>query len=649
MPEQGKKQELWLGYEWHWVSTPFFVRLRLSLHTIRSLAFWCLIKRPHTGTNQLTRWCSSCLQGPEHDVFRWCFVLRPVDFVLLKCIDLANLPRMERILSYTLKRKLGEGGFATVWYGLNHIGKAAAIKVLSPDLRHIPEVVERFEQEARIMAQLEHDHIRQVYDYDRDNLAIVMEYLEGQDLSAWLASHGPADAATLRTWLAQALDGMDYAHGQGVVHRDIKPSNLFLTSRGKLKILDFGIARIASAAEGRTRTGSFLGSPMFMSPEQIDDPKSVDHRCDIYSLGVTAWTLMANCKPYDDSSGSERKLLNQVAEQPLPPLQPADAGLEAWIRTCTEKDRNRRPGSAADALKLLVSSPAGREETVVVSGGGRFSYNSQIVTELASNPLPLAVAFGGVEIPFPEMVLVQGGTFWMGDDPTPGSANFRHEVTLDSFWIGKYPVTSAEYAAFLNAANPDERDRKKWVELESFWNSGFSIRREDTRFLPIRGKEQHPIVGVSWTGAIAYTEWLAGLMGAKLRLPTEAEWEYAAGGGSQGRTMWAGTDDQQNLRDFAWFSRNSIGKTHPVGQKLPNRLGLYDMSGNVWEWCEDWYGSDYYVSCQSGNPKGPPSGDNRVDRGGCWLNDPFNCRVAFRGSLNPSGRAGTLGFRLAYR
>ena len=188
---------------------------------------------------------------------------------------------MEKILSYTLKHKLGEGGFAEVWYAESAIGKRAAIKLLKPHLSQEAGLRDLFEQEARIMAKLEHSGIRQIFDYDSRNLAIVMEYLDGEDLSSRARRLGAASAQEVRTWLAEALEAMAYAHAQGVVHRDIKPSNLFLTNRGTISILDFGIARMAAEGDSHTRTGAFLGSPMYMSPEQIDDPRSVDHRSDI--------------------------------------------------------------------------------------------------------------------------------------------------------------------------------------------------------------------------------------------------------------------------------------------------------------------------------------------------------------------------------
>ncbi len=560
---------------------------------------------------------------------------------------------MQEILSFQPKHLLGEGGFAEVWYAESAIGKRAAIKLLKPHLSQESGLRERFEQEARIMAQLEHPGIRQVYGYEAERLAMVMEYLEGEDLLQIATRQGPQSWATVSHWLAQTLEALAYAHARKVIHRDIKPSNLFLTTDGRVKVLDFGIARVTADFGVKSSTSFRAGTPMYMSPEQIISPRDIDARSDLYALGITAYYLLSGKPPYDDSSGSEFLLQSQIVSQPVPALPTLPDAANAWIATATQKKPEAR---FADARAAAVALPETGKEAVAAPYTGATQVqvrgaapSVRSAPQPVSAPLPRSVNHKGVQIPLPEMVLVQGGTFWMGDDPSPRSANFRHEVTLDSFWIGKYPVTSAEYAAFLNAANPDERDRKKWVELESFWNTGFSIRKERTGFLPVRRKEQHPIVGVSWTGATAYTEWLAGLTGAKLRLPTEAEWEYAAGGGSQGRTMWAGTDDQQNLPDYAWVSQYGRGKTHPVGQKLPNGLGLYDMSGQVWEWCADWYGSDYYISSSSINPKGPISGDYRVARGGSWYDEPVNYRVACRSRNGPSDLGSGLGFRIAYR
>ena len=135
------------------------------------------------------------------------------------------------------------------------------------------------------------------------------------------------------------------------------------------------------------------------------------------------------------------------------------------------------------------------------------------------------------------------------------------------------------------------------------------------------------------------------LTGKNYRLPTEAEWEYAAGGGSTNRTKWAGTNSESSLESYAWYGSNSNSQTHPVGTQSPNGLGLYDMSGNVWEWCNDWYGS--YSSGISTNLQEPPTGLYRVNRGGSWNHTAEYCRIAYRGNFAPEGLDDYLGFRLA--
>ncbi|MBL7650141.1 MAG: SUMF1/EgtB/PvdO family nonheme iron enzyme, partial [Candidatus Hydrogenedentes bacterium] len=154
---------------------------------------------------------------------------------------------------------------------------------------------------------------------------------------------------------------------------------------------------------------------------------------------------------------------------------------------------------------------------------------------------------------------------------------------------------------------------------------------------------EHPIVGVSWYNAAAYCAWLTKKTGKPIRLPTEAEWEFAARGGNQSKGYaYAGGDD---LNEVGWYADNAGGKTHAVGMKKANELGLHDMSGNVWEWCADWFGN-YSPSAQS-NPKGPESGSGRVNRGGSWRFGAENCRVSYRNYWGPVDRGINLGFRVA--
>jgi serine/threonine protein kinase/formylglycine-generating enzyme required for sulfatase activity len=212
-----------------------------------------------------------------------------------------------------------------------------------------------------------------------------------------------------------------------------------------------------------------------------------------------------------------------------------------------------------------------------------------------------------------DMVFVKSGTFQMGSNDGGSDEKPVHTVTVDDFYIGRYEVT-----------------QKQWV---SIMGSNFSCFKGDNL----------PVEQVGWNDVQAFIRKLNGGTDGKFRLPTEAEWEYAARGGNQSRDYtYAGSN---NVEEVAWYNSNSGSKTHSVGQKKPNELGLYDMSGNVYEWCQDWYGA--YASHAQTNPTGTDSGTFRVFRGGSWNGDARRVRVAYRYFYYPSYRSYPLGFRLA--
>ena len=223
----------------------------------------------------------------------------------------------------------------------------------------------------------------------------------------------------------------------------------------------------------------------------------------------------------------------------------------------------------------------------------------------------------GVEF---KMVAVKGGTFQMGatseqqntsDDERP-----VHSVTLSDYYIGETEVTQALWQAVMGS-NP----------------SNFT------------GNSQRPVESVSWNDCQTFISRLNSKTGMNFRLPTEAEWEYAARGGNRSnKTQYSGSS---NIDNVAWYGSNSGSTTHPVKGKSSNELGLYDMSGNVWEWCSDWYSSDYYSNSPRNNPQGPSSGSVRVLRGGCCYFDVQLCRVAYRLHYGPDYRRLDFGLRLA--
>ncbi len=233
----------------------------------------------------------------------------------------------------------------------------------------------------------------------------------------------------------------------------------------------------------------------------------------------------------------------------------------------------------------------------------------------------------------PEMVFVKGGTFTMGDVFGDGEADEKptHEVTVSDFYIGKYEITFEEYDLFCEATGRNKPDDESW------------------------GREKQPVINVSWEDAKAYCTWASNISGKRYSLPTEAQWEYAArsGGGKvrfgNGKNLldpseanFDGSDGKQEYSLLGVYRE----KTLPVGSFSGNSLGLYDMAGNVWEWCSDWYDGDYYRVSPSNNPQGMLIGSRRVLRGGSWGNQAKLCRTTVRDNGIPNLQIYFTGFRV---
>ncbi|HID10138.1 MAG TPA: formylglycine-generating enzyme family protein [Candidatus Latescibacteria bacterium] len=284
-------------------------------------------------------------------------------------------------------------------------------------------------------------------------------------------------------------------------------------------------------------------------------------------------------------------------------------------------------------------------------------------------PLLLAVGCGEGSLGPPEgerervvkgvaFLFIEPGTFEMGDLWGDGDDDERpvHTVEMGSFWMGKYEVTNAQFADFLNAVQDDIAmdwelvyyrgdliydlvctGCRSWEDRIIYDGQGFRVRP---------GYEYHPVTLVTWYGAMAFSEWLGG------RLPTEAEWEYAArAGGMRMRYPWG---DEGPYHDGRYWMNYDPGQddadgywtTAPVGSFPPNALGLYDMAGNVWEWCLDWYGRDFYSWSPGRDPSGPLSGLARVLKGGSWGFPAWYGRASCRAMDDPIARFSDLGFRV---
>ncbi|MCX6216967.1 protein kinase [Spirosoma sp.] len=270
---------------------------------------------------------------------------------------------IRKLLTYNLLHELGQGGMASVWYAENSVGRPFAIKLLKPELiAYESSVSDRFRNEAQIMVKLDHPYIRRVEDYyeEGDTLAIVMEYLDGQDMHRYIRKQGRVPEKQAVDLFLKVLDAFGYVHKKGYFHRDVKPANLFLTAAGQVKVMDFGIAKIVGTDMGLTQIDALMGSPLYMSPEQILAPKDVDYRTDIYSLGVTLYTLLAGTKPYDDQQQSAFGIQSAIVQQPLPNLPHVSAVVNEAIQKATEKkptDRFQTCEAFAEALTASSSIP----------------------------------------------------------------------------------------------------------------------------------------------------------------------------------------------------------------------------------------------------------------------------------------------------
>ena len=249
----------------------------------------------------------------------------------------------EIINGFVLKRQLGEGGMAEVWYAENEIGKPAAVKILFEKLTRNAQIVERFHNEALVMVKLNHPNIRQVYSYGYlgNRHCIVMEYLEGDDLSDLMKNGRLFTNEELKLWWNQIVSALSYTHAQGIVHRDIKPSNLFLAKDGNIKLLDFGIAKIMEN-NSLTQTGAQMGTLMYMSPEQVKDSKGIDYHTDIYSLAVTFVHLLTGNNPYDVDTTSDFEIREKIVYTPYD-VSALPEEWQGFLAPYLAKDPQERP------------------------------------------------------------------------------------------------------------------------------------------------------------------------------------------------------------------------------------------------------------------------------------------------------------------
>ena len=498
---------------------------------------------------------------------------------------------------------------------------------------------EKFKREAVFLSELNNEHIVHVQDLFEENgtAYYVMDYIDGESLSARMKRTGqPLHESEAMNILNQLLRALGAAHAKNILHLDIKPANIVVNNEGHVTLIDFGASKQVDLDKGFTLTTTSLAyTPGYAPTEQIEqNKKRIGTWTDIYAVGATMYNLLTNQRP---------PLCADLVEDDALQLPPTvSSQTEELIRWMMQPATQKRPQNVNEVFDWMKRHGLQKAPMKLIGKGSRRKYTLIGVVTLVAVLLSVLFAsmFGGKNEPntvnkesnndaiiqnlIANMVRVEGGTFMMGPTSEQGGDTYdwekpAHQVTVSSFSIGKYEVTQEEWEAVMGSIPPEIH----------YCNFGFMGAK-------------HPVVFVSWDECMEFIRKLNAKTGRNFRLPTEAEWEFAARGGVRSNNYkYSGSN---NLNDVAWFTDNSGYHPHAVGGKQANELGLYDMSGNVWEWCSDWYGS--YSSSSQTNPTGSTSGSDRVIRGGSW-NNAKDCRVSSRDFAVPVNSSLCCGLRLA--
>jgi len=526
---------------------------------------------------------------------------------------------------YRIGTRCGAGGMGVVYCVFDErVKQRCAIKLLPRELSCTRQAVLRLEREAATARSLDAPNIVRVFDLggDGDDVFLVMEFLEGPTLEDELALRGRLPLDEALAIASQVEAGLTAAHGASVIHRDVKPSNVMFTSkRSVVKLTDFGIAFVlketATRVTGRDAWESSGYTLAYAAPEQISGSHRPSTKSDQYSFAAMVYEMLAGEPPF---SGPE--LRRKVLDAPVLPVDGMPEHVNEALQRGLAKSPDERYSDCREFMNAL-QSPRPRVEVIASPEEGFFGrmvgFLGSVISKGNDNRGPIrsegrSAGDEWVNTIGMRLVWIPPGRFKMGsgdDDPEAGSDEKpQHEVVLTrGFWMGKYPVTQAEWQDVMGE-NPST-------------NIG----------------TYRPVHNVSWNDCQEYCRRVTALEGgAPYRLPTEAEWEYACRAGT--------TAPRYGDVDLvAWHGGNSGGEVHDVGQSKGNRWGLYDMLGNVWEWCQDCW-SAYPCTYRMVTDPNNGSGDLRVLRGGSWDDLAGRCRSANRSRGAPDFRLVSLGLRL---
>jgi len=576
---------------------------------------------------------------------------------------------------YRALRILGKGGFGRTFLAIDQsksTNNFCVIKQFLPDIKSkkgLKKAAELFKREAMRLNELgKHNQIPKLLAFfnQESRQYLIQEFIDGEDLSKELKRKGVFNEQQIRELLNDMLAVLEFVHNNHVIHRDIKPENIIRRRKdNKLVLVDFGAAKEAEAGAPSV-TGTIIGSAAYIPPEQaVGKPKFAS---DLYSLGATCLHLLTNIEPtelFDVAEGEwvwrehlEDNDISYELSRVLDKL--VEGATKRRFQTVEEVLQSLSSGGVAPTIRTRKRSPAhghSRVKNQEKSTKAATKKNSSaqnldlkmaeyiFLTHKPNDSLiidkkaPLkqfqhrgkaryiTIDLGkGITM---DLIGIPGGKYLMGSpEDEPERANDegpQHTVKIRPFLMGKYPVTQAQWKAIM--------------------------KNNPSRFTE---DEENPVEKVSWFDCLNFCEKLSQKLGREFRLPTEAEWEYAARAKSTtpfffGETI---TTELANYNGEYTYGIELEGeyrhKTTKVGSFSPNRFGLHDIHGNIAEWCEDSWHDNYQEAPSNGEPWVEDDDSlERVLRGGSWLHLPGSCRSSQRLNSTGNSKSDAFGFRIA--
>ena len=496
----------------------------------------------------------------------------------------------------------------------------------------VKNYMHKFQREAENLAKLDHPNIVKVLEVFNENNTVyyVMEFIDGSTIDDYIKEKGRLTEKEAFAILTDVGSALNYMHENKMLHLDLKPKNIMRNISGHVYLIDFGLSKqYNDNGEPESSTTLGLGTPGYAPLEQstYKQDGSFPATLDVYALGGCLFKMLTGQTPPEAplllNDGLPCDLLKEynisegtinLLETSMSPLKKNRFQSVVDMLTNIEKDLSFE----IEEKTSYINSNAEEVQPIIVSVI-KPSKSTSIINTIISN-----------------MIKVDGGSFMMGANDAPVSWFSKalsaydydselpvHEVFLSDYYIGKYLVTIEEWESFMG-------DVPKAVQT-FFTNSKLSRR---------------PVHHVTWEECSSFISKLNSQSNNEFRLPTEAEWEYAARGGKLSKGYIYSCSDE--VKEVAWIENSFLSgpvPVHEVGLKKPNELGIYDMSGNIMEWCYDWYDPKYYKKTENKNPKGPTSGLKRICRGGSLVNNPIDLRVCSRARCAPDVRS-YIGIRL---